>query len=828
MAKFSASATGPDSIEAEFTGLGVESYARTIYINIVGMGSSYQEEWGLGADEDPDSYYAEFDGLDPDTEYTVACTVFRNSDWYIVADWSKKVTTKAIYFIEGAISTQDTGGILSVIPDEEIECVEGDEVTFKATVDTNHIFRGWYSKASGSETYLVSRNNPYTITPDEDVLLYARAVKVSLDISDLTYNSVTAELSIAYEDFDYYIRVWDNTNEELFIKEQSISYDDVYNGYIIENLEPETSYSINIGYVAGDEAKLVWIFDSEHTATFTTPARPRYAVGIRYANGITSGQFWGDNITSANLALAGTAVSFSATVKSGYEFFGWYDLDENFISSKNPYTINSIQEETMLIAKAVPETLFSVDKNSIVITTIADDVEEIRICHDGEVVKTITSFLEDIITIDSGLYPSSTYDIEIDYNCDGVSSYESVTYKESVTTEDPTLSATVHDNKVILNLSNGRAYTNDSWSAYFSSPHKQDTFTDLSGGSTSATFSNLKYNTAYMFYCNYRVANGSSYTSKTIGTSANTTGTSPIYTVACYKDDNTVASFTKSPNSTFQFRDEVTVTAEAFPSNYQYEYAIPKIYQGTSANGDLVSSSGSYTYIVVESTSFYAVGKKSIQEYEADIEATDISDTSQKITITNLSSTSGLNSYYYITQNTSDSPVTSLSSATSFTRSSGSITLTNLQPGVYTYYCYVYNSKYGYYYQIGSVTFTSGIVVELWEWTNTERNAFNGKGSFNTLTALRWIDFCKRFNEVVDARNYVASLKITVPNITSGDILTAEEFNHVTNQIAWLGHAYFNQNEFYNKRVIVNKGDPVLGQYFIDLETALNNLISAL
>ena len=415
----------------------------------------------------------------------------------------------------------------------------------------------------------------------------------------------------------------------------------------------------------------------------------------------------------------------------------------------------------------------------------------------------------------SGLYPNSTYTIKITYT------YGTVT-THTVTTAKPTLTAEVDGNEVTVTITGGRAYQNSSWSNYPSAG-------TLSGGAYEATFSGLAYDTTYTFYCTYRVADGSSYTYSSVALETTaTTDEAPKYTISLSKDDATVASFNKTPNSQFEYGEWVTLTATAPSDTYLYIYSTPIIYYGTSSSGEQASTTGTLQHYVVGDQNFYAKGSRKTRTYSATATAEYVTATSQKITITDLSSTSGLNSYYYLTKNTSSSPVTSLSSAKSFARSTGSITLTDLNPGEHTYYCYVYNSTYGYYYLIDSITFISGAQVELWEWTTAERAAFTGKGKFNVLTASRWIEFCERFNEVVDAKSYTSSLKITVPDIVSGDILTAEDFNHVTNQIAWLGHAYFGQEDFYEGRTIVSKGDLVLGQYFIDLETALNNLINAL
>lgn len=552
-------------------------------------------------------------------------------------------------------------------------------------------------------------------------------------------------------------------------------------------------------------------YDMEVTASTT---KKRHLVGITYGLGISSGTMTGD-IVDGN-AAEGTSVTFKATVKDGYTFYGWYDSNGNKISSSKTYS-QTITQQTILTANAIPETLFSASTQSIEITTISEGIDEIILYHNGSEIDSTSFPSDNIITFDSGIYPSSTYDIEIGFNFGAVEEY-------SVTTSDPTLSATVDGNAVTVEISGGRAYKTTSWSSYPSGG-------TLSGGSYEATFSGLAYNTTYVFYCTYRVASGTSYTSSpnAIEVTA-TTEEAPKFTISLSRDTTTVASFNKNPNRQFEYGEWVTLTATAPSDTYQYIYSTPIIYYGTSSSGEQASSTGSLDHYVTQDQSFYAKGSRKTRSYSATATAEYVSSTSQKIIITDLSSTSGLNSYYYITSATSSSPVASLSSAKSFSRSTGSITLTGLSSGEYTYYCYVYNSTYGYYYLIDSVTFTAGARVEYWKWYDeTERAAFEGEGEFKVLTASRWKAFCEKFNEIIDAGGYATSLKITIPSgLTSGSVLTAEHFNHVTNQIMWFSSAWMNKPEYQQLFERVNPGDPVLGQYFIDLETAVNDLIDAL
>ena len=638
-----------------------------------------------------------------------------------------------------------------------------------------------------------------------------------------TSDSITVHFTNAYSAFTYYLRIYDVTNGQYIEEELEVNYSEIEasGGYTIEDLDPSTKYAINVGYSYEDEdedyySDTTWVYPSGSALQVTTNAPPKYNVGVLFGLGISSGSVTG-NISDGKVT-SGTSVTFTAKMDSGYSFYGWYDSNGKRVSTANPYT-KTITAETILTANAIPtETLFSVTSQSIMVTTISEGIDEIILYHDNSEIDSFSSPTTDLITFDSSVYPSSTYDIEITYDFGAVKTY-------SVTTDDPELSASVNGNSVTVSISGGKAYTTTSWSNYPSAG-------TLSGNNLyKATFSGLAYDTTYTFYCTYRVADGSSYTYSSVALETTaTTDEAPKYTISLSKDNATVASFNKTPNSQFEYGEWVTLTATAPSDTYLYIYSTPIIYYGTSSSGEQASTTGTLEHYVVGDQNFYAKGSRKTRTYSATATAEYVTATSQKITITDLSSTSGLDSYYYITSVTSDSPVLSLSSAQKFARSTGYITLTGLSKGEYTYYCYVYNSTYGYYYKIDSITFTAGVKVEHWKWKDeTERVAFTGKGSFNVLTAARWKEFCGRFNEIIDAGSYDSSLKITIPSdLQTGSVLTAEHFNHVTNQIMWFGSTWMNKPEYQELFDWVEPGDPVLGQYFIDLETAVNDLIDAL
>ena len=291
MATFSASATGPYSAKGTLKGVSKVSYARTVYITVVE--TKDQDEWNINANATPStSYTTTFRNLEPNTTYTIACTVFRNSPWEQVASWSEKITTDPVYYMMAV--NKSTSAISEVYPDKEYEVEEGERVYFQANMNYGYIFRGWYNRSSStSDTYLVSRDNPYSFRIYEDTTLYARASSTSLTTVEKTYNSITVSLSTAYDyggTADYRINVYDVDNNKSIISERSISYDDVYNGYTITGLEAGTTYAINIGYVPGGYADgIIWIWKSgtaPEVTTNTGAAKIKTEVYIQTADGL--------------------------------------------------------------------------------------------------------------------------------------------------------------------------------------------------------------------------------------------------------------------------------------------------------------------------------------------------------------------------------------------------------------------------------------------------------------------------------------------------------------------------------------------------------------
>ena len=153
-------------------------------------------------------------------------------------------------------------------------------------------------------------------------------------------------------------------------------------------------------------------------------------------------------------------------------------------------------------------------------------VSQYILWHNGVNAKSATTS-NTTITV-TGLYPSSTYAMQI-YFSDGS------TISTNGTTNDPTLSAEVSGNQITVTINGGTAYSGTSWSIWQGSSEVDA----LKSNSTSyATFTNLKYNTQYNIYCNYRVANGASYkqSSTALGITV-TTGDKPPIDLWVWNED---------------------------------------------------------------------------------------------------------------------------------------------------------------------------------------------------------------------------------------------------------------------------------------------------
>ena len=229
--------------------------------------------------------------LSPGTKYTVEAYMFAyhhaDSDIYKAGDSVTKTFKTEINTYTVQAINKTTAGISSVSPSSEYEAEEDEEVTFLAKMNKGYIFRGWYtSSSSTSNSYLETRNNPYTVSISEDLTLYARAELTSVSATKTTSDSITVKLSVAYSNFDYYINVYDVTNKEDILEGKSLTYSQIYtNGYQITGLKPNTQYAINVGYKSGSESGINWIWPDGNAMIFTTNPAIAYVTARTYVQG---------------------------------------------------------------------------------------------------------------------------------------------------------------------------------------------------------------------------------------------------------------------------------------------------------------------------------------------------------------------------------------------------------------------------------------------------------------------------------------------------------------------------------------------------------------
>lgn len=270
MATFSANATGTTTAKGVLKDLSTVSYDRTVYINLVG--EDQQKEWSIPANASPSSSYtATFTKLEPGTTYSCTCSVFKNVPWTLIFSDSVDITTdeEALTYIVEAVN-KTSAGISSVSP-SSTEVEEDTWVDFKATLKSGYVFRGWYTSSSSTTSrYLESRDNPYSIVITEDLTLYARATEASLTATAITSDSLTLDFSPIYDEYTYYIRVWDATNGTFVTSKKKVTNTELENGYTITGLTPSTEYAINIGYEDESNSTVNWIWDG--APTFITDA----------------------------------------------------------------------------------------------------------------------------------------------------------------------------------------------------------------------------------------------------------------------------------------------------------------------------------------------------------------------------------------------------------------------------------------------------------------------------------------------------------------------------------------------------------------------------
>ncbi len=107
----------------------------------------------------------------------------------LYAHWIENATNYTLHYTYGtglsslfssisAVNSSDASAI-----SDNASLVSGTGVTLTATPATHYRFDGWYSAAGCAANTLVSTNNPYSFTMDDDINLYAKAVLMTTTIT---------------------------------------------------------------------------------------------------------------------------------------------------------------------------------------------------------------------------------------------------------------------------------------------------------------------------------------------------------------------------------------------------------------------------------------------------------------------------------------------------------------------------------------------------------------------------------------------------------------------------------------------------------------------
>lgn len=264
--------------------------------------------------------------------------------------------------------------------------VKGDSVIFTATYENYCPFLGWYGDEAC--TNLVSTDNPLTITPTEDLTLYAKAGEnigrtITLTMpntltffigkgvylggfkQDLLTSTDYANLKAGRFSYISSEKVWEQNSATGATNKEHKTSVFVPKGCLLAMYgDPSTS---------SDNNSELYIYETSGTPLSYIPyyqvvcdGNHDYIVGTEYRCECTASA--GDGIESASVdypeLIQGGYATFTATVQNGYSWDGWYsDSSYTTLVSKNqtytvqaPYKTSSVSKVTSIVlyAKATP------------------------------------------------------------------------------------------------------------------------------------------------------------------------------------------------------------------------------------------------------------------------------------------------------------------------------------------------------------------------------------------------------------------------------------------------------------------------------------------
>lgn len=263
---------------------------------------------------------------------------------------------------------------------------KGDSVVFTATYENYCPFLGWYGDEAC--TNLVSTDNPLTITPTEDLTLYAKAGEnigrtITLTMpntltffigkgvylggfkQDLLTSTDYANLKAGRFSYISSEKVWEQNSATGATNKEHKTSVFVPKGCLLAMYgDPSTSSNNN--------SKL-YIYEASGTPLSYIPYyqvicddNHNYTVGTEYRCECTAHAGTGITLASVDYPelIQGGYATFTATVQNGYAWDGWYsDSSYTTLVSKNqtytvqaPYKTSSVSKVTSIVlyAKAIP------------------------------------------------------------------------------------------------------------------------------------------------------------------------------------------------------------------------------------------------------------------------------------------------------------------------------------------------------------------------------------------------------------------------------------------------------------------------------------------
>ena len=131
-----------------------------------------------------------------------------------------------LYFTKYSCSANAVGNGIASVNVDKTECYEGDTVTFTPKLVNGATWDGWYSDKEC--THLVSTEKNYSVIPNSDITLYAKATKIAAGTGIyVKRNGSYVEVLAVYKKID---GIWQKQDDpkSLFLELSSNEYNYVY------------------------------------------------------------------------------------------------------------------------------------------------------------------------------------------------------------------------------------------------------------------------------------------------------------------------------------------------------------------------------------------------------------------------------------------------------------------------------------------------------------------------------------------------------------------------------------------------------------------------